>query len=198
MSPRAVLLATLAAAGLAAAAAGSLAYHLRKPAPPAAPAPLSAPATPAVTKLPAFALPDIDGVTRASSDWAGSVVLINFWATWCAPCRKELPLLVELHQRYAGAGLQLVGIAIDNADAVRQFAEEFGLEYPLLLGEDAGIELGYRLGNDIGALPYTVVTDRAGTIVLRKRGLLERSELNALLEPLLAAPNLSATSANMQ
>jgi thiol-disulfide isomerase/thioredoxin len=111
-------------------------------------------------------------------------VVCNFWATWCAPCREEIPLLVAARQKYGPAGVEVVGIAIDNAAKVRQFSASFHISYPVLLAEADGLDLMRQLGNSGGGLPYTVVADRQGALVHRKLGALKLGELDAWLEPL--------------
>src|SRR2546421_11679633 len=99
--------------------------------------------------------PDLSGVARRISDLNASVVVCNFWATWCEPCREEVPLLVKIRQKYAANGVEIVGIGIDHAAKMRQFAMEFKIPYPLLVGGPAATGLMRKLGNDAGALPFT-------------------------------------------
>jgi thiol-disulfide isomerase/thioredoxin len=79
-------------------------------------------------------LADVKGASRSLEQWRGSVLVVNYWATWCAPCREEIPVFVRLQERYGSRGLQFVGIAIDQPDKVAEFAREFNINYPLLLG----------------------------------------------------------------
>ena len=132
-------------------------------------------------ELLATPLPDVAGRTRRLSEWHGKVVLCNFWATWCAPCREEIPMLIDLRERYAAQGFEVVGIAIDNVDKVRQFASLMKISYPVLIAEADGLDLMRRVGNGGGGLPYTVLTDRSGAIVRRKLGALKATELEELL-----------------
>lgn len=134
---------------------------------------------------PAFELPDVDGNLQAISRWDGKVIAINFWATWCAPCRKEIPEFIALQREFGQDGLQFIGIAIDEADAVREYAAELVINYPLLIGEADAIEVGQAYGNVIGGLPFTAVIDRQGHIVLRKQGVLHRAEAEQLIRQLL-------------
>lgn len=181
---RTLALGLAAIAGLAAGLCGYAAYLLlQRPAAAPAPAAMSEPALP--ERLPAFTLDDLDGRARSSGEWDGRVIILNFWATWCAPCRKEVPHLVELQRVHGPAGLQVVGVAIDQPDAVRSFAEEYAMDYPLLIGGEDGIALAGALGNAIGALPYTVIADRQGRPVYSKRGVLELAEAERVLAPLL-------------
>jgi len=127
---------------------------------------------------------DLAGRTRRLSEWQGRILLCNFWATWCAPCREEIPMLVAAHQKYGPKGVEIVGIAIDNASKVREFVSTFAISYPILLAEGEGLALMRQLGNGSGGLPYTVVVDRQGDIVHRKLGALKQPEVDQILEPL--------------
>lgn len=126
-------------------------------------------------------LPDLHGKPRALSTWRGKVLVLNFWATWCAPCREEIPDLIALRTRYFPHNVEVVGIAIDGATPVARFVDELRMPYPVLIGEGAAQELSRVLGNPTGALPYTVVIDPAGRIRLRHLGRLDRAGLEAVL-----------------
>jgi len=136
-------------------------------------------------ELQAAALPDLEGRTRSVSEWQGKVVLCNFWATWCPPCREEIPLLVDLRRKYASHGLEVVGIAVDNAAKVKEFASKYAIDYPILIADASGLDLVRKLGNPSGGLPFTVTLDRKGALVHRKLGLLRRSELEPRIKELL-------------
>jgi thiol-disulfide isomerase/thioredoxin len=133
----------------------------------------------------ALALPDTSGREQPLQQWKGKVVVVNFWATWCEPCREEMPRFVKLQDEYGDKGLQFVGIAIDQADKVRQFAKEIHLNYPTLIGGYGAIELSKATGNRYGALPFTVVIDRAGAIVHTQLGPLKDPQLRAMMSQLL-------------
>lgn len=122
-------------------------------------------------------LPDLTGHTRQISEWRGKIVLVNFWATWCAPCREEIPMLIALREKYSSNGLEIVGIAVDSVSNVVEYASKYGITYPVLIADAGGIDVMRKLGNAAGALPYTVVLDRSGVIVSRKLGILRRSEV---------------------
>lgn len=134
---------------------------------------------------PEFSLPDINGVLHSSHEWAGKVVILNFWATWCPPCRSETPLFVELQEHYSATGLQFVGVAIDDADKVQDFMDTYGINYPMLLGENDAIDTAKQYGNRFGALPYTVVIDRQGMIRFIQRGEMTRPMVEGAIRPLL-------------
>lgn len=135
----------------------------------------------------AATLPDLSGRPRRLVEWQGRVLLVNFWATWCAPCREEIPLLVEARQKYAPAGVEVVGIAVDNAAKVGEYAKSMAISYPILVAEADGLDLMRRLGNSGGGLPYTVVADREGALVHRKLGALKKPDLEGILGKLARA-----------
>tara|TARA_R110002072_G_scaffold119555_2_gene252439 strand:+ start:8616 stop:9182 length:567 start_codon:yes stop_codon:yes gene_type:complete len=132
-----------------------------------------------------FSLSDSNGKLRSLSEWKSKVIVLNFWATWCAPCREEIPAFVELQQLYESKGLQFVGIALQEAKEVRGFLEEFNVNYPSLVGGDEVIQAAKRLGNDIGALPYTVIIDSNGEIVFTRRGPLSKIDAESVIKTLL-------------
>ncbi len=134
---------------------------------------------------PRFALPDLDGQVRRSDEWAGKVMVVNFWATWCPPCRREMPAFVELQHRYANEGVVFVGIALDEAGKAAAFADEVGVDYPILVGDESAIETAKAFGNRFGALPYTAVVDRRGNIRYTHRGEVTEEELEAEIRSLL-------------
>ena len=132
-----------------------------------------------------FSLFDTAGARRHLSEWRGKVVALNFWATWCPPCREEIPYFVELQDHYMDAGLQFVGVALHEAEEVRDFLQEFKVNYPSLVGQGEVIALAGQLGNAIGALPYTVILDRNGRIAFTRRGPLSKAEAEAAIQNLL-------------
>lgn len=144
-----------------------------------------APASVIDTKADDFSLADVDGEQRNLSEWQGKVIAINFWATWCPPCREEIPAFIELQQQYSGDGLQFIGIALQQAEEVRGFIDEFKVNYPSLVGGDDVIKAAKRLGNDIGALPYTVIIGRSGKIAFTRRGPLSKAEAESVIQGLL-------------
>jgi thiol-disulfide isomerase/thioredoxin len=135
-----------------------------------------------------FTLPELDGKPHSLEAWRGKVIVLNFWATWCPPCREEIPLLIALQKQRATEGLQVVSVAIDNETAVRPYSRSAGINYPVLLGGDEALDLVARYGNNMGALPFTVIIDRSGAIAVRKLGAFTRNELESLVEPLLRPP----------
>jgi len=134
---------------------------------------------------PEFSLPDINGTMRNSHEWDGKVVVLNFWATWCPPCRSETPMFVEMQEKYSATGLQFVGVAIDSADKVKDFIDTYGINYPMLIGEDKAIEIAKDYGDRYGALPYTVVIDRHQQIRFVQRGEMKREMVESTIAKLL-------------
>jgi thiol-disulfide isomerase/thioredoxin len=135
--------------------------------------------------LMAARLPDIDGRPQPLEQWRGKVLVVNFWATWCAPCREEIPAFMKVQERWSAKGLQIVGIAIDETDKVRPYVAELKINYPILVGGLDGIELARQAGNRLGGLPFTVVFNREGATVHSQLGGVNQRKLEALLEPLL-------------
>ena len=130
-------------------------------------------------------LTDLQGQTQPLSQWRGKVLVVNFWATWCTPCREEIPAFVRLQEKYRAQGLQFVGIAIDQRDPVQAFAREFGMSYPVLLGGIETVEMSRRAGNHVGALPFTVIIDRNGNIAGTKLGRVSEARFESIIESLL-------------
>lgn len=134
---------------------------------------------------PEFWLPDPQGVRHGISEWDGKLVVMNFWATWCPPCLHEIPMFIALQERYGNRNVQFLGIAIDEADKVRAFVDEVGLNYPTLHGQLDAIEVMGAYGNETGGLPFTVVIDPMGIVVARHAGVLDETTATALIEELL-------------
>jgi len=140
-----------------------------------------------LNELQHLALPDLNGQALSFKQWRGKIIVVNFWATWCDPCREEVPALVRIQQQKSLQGVQIVGIGIDSADKMRQFAATYRINYPLLVAGLEAVEVSRRLGNKAGGLPYTVVLDRNGRFVSSHLGGLTEQALNRILTPLLAS-----------
>lgn len=125
---------------------------------------------------------DPDDHPQPLSQWKGRLLVVNFWATWCAPCVEEMPDLQKVRDEYAGRGVEIIGIGIDNIKKIRDFRDQHRLTLPLLVAGAGGSELGRALGNVAGALPYTVLVARDGRIVQRKLGQIKPSELRRWLD----------------
>ncbi|HEV2112355.1 MAG TPA: TlpA disulfide reductase family protein [Gammaproteobacteria bacterium] len=122
--------------------------------------------------------------SRKLADWKGKAVLLNFWATWCAPCRQEIPLLVRLQAQYAAEGLQVVGIATDETDekSVQAFLKRMVVNYPMLMGTDEVGNMVSGFGGTLIGLPYTLVLDRSGKVLTIHAGELQADEAEKLVE----------------
>ena len=140
---------------------------------------------PDASKLLALTLPDAAGRPQPVAQWQGKVVAVNFWATWCAPCREEMPEFVRAQAEYGSKGLQIVGIAIDNADKVRQFSKQLNLNYPALIGGYSAMDLSRDLGNSLLALPFTVVLDRQGKVAYTHLGPVKPDQFRSIVTTLL-------------
>ena len=123
---------------------------------------------------------DTDGRRRSLGEFQGTAVVVNFWATWCAPCRQEMPAFQRLQAKWAGR-VQFVGISAEEAPKVAQFAKSLGISYPLWVGGDEVSELSRRLGNRMGVLPHTVVLDANQAIMTSKVGAYPEVDLDAAL-----------------
>jgi len=134
-----------------------------------------------VAGLMAASLPDIEGKPQALAQWRGKVMVVNFWATWCPPCLEEIPAFVRMQEKFGNQGLQFVGIAIDNAAKVREFAAKYQMNYPVLIGEIDAIELARVAGNELGGLPFTVIVDRKGRLIGTELGGLNEQKLTAII-----------------
>ena len=142
---------------------------------------------PELTQLPVFQYPDLAGDLRLSTEWREQILVLNFWATWCPPCRKETPMFVALQEQYREHQVQFVGIAVDDPEQVRTFADTYGVNYPVLLGDLAAMTLARQLGNRFEALPYTLVAAPGGKVVFRQQGEVHLSTLEPVLQQLISA-----------
>lgn len=153
--------------------------------------------TPNYVMRPAFTLPDLSDTPRAIATFDGQVLVLNFWATWCIPCRKEIPMLIEAQADLGDQGLQIIGIAVDTRAAAAAFAQRYGINYPVLADrrKAARVQDMYtQPGDPAAVLPYTVIIDARGRIRASVAGRLTRERLNALVKPLLAAAHKAATT----
>ena len=130
-------------------------------------------------------LPDLAGTPQALSQWQGKVLVLNFWAPWCPPCREEIPGFIRLQGKYGQQGLQFVGVALDEQDKVAAYVDEAGINYPILLGGAEAVQLTQAAGNRLGGLPYTLVLDRQGRPAATYTGAVTEQKLEALISPLL-------------
>jgi thiol-disulfide isomerase/thioredoxin len=133
--------------------------------------------------LPDVDMPDTQGVSHKLSEWKGRPLMVNFWATWCDPCRREIPLLKRLRQQRSAESLEIVGIAVDFQDAVVDYTHKIGIDYPVLIGEKDGISAIDAFGMD-AVFPFTVFADKQGRIFTVKVGELHQDEADVILNGL--------------
>jgi thiol-disulfide isomerase/thioredoxin len=175
-----------------AAAAGFLVYHyaiapreqMAAVATPDTEEPQAAAATEESSALPAqlpdFTLGDLEGKPRSILSWPGKSMIVNFWATWCAPCRREIPLLRELQKQHGAEGFQIVGVAVDIREDVVKYVQEIGIDYPVLIGEQDGLDAVNKFGRGSIGFPFTVFTDNQGRIVLFHLGEIHKEQADVL------------------
>lgn len=137
------------------------------------------------TYRPEFTLPDINNKKRSVKEWTGKILVVNFWATWCTPCRKEIPVFNKLHKEYAKQDVRFIGIAIDNLKAVNQFMQTIPIEYPVLIGGVPAIKHAVSFGNTSGTLPYTAIVGKDGKIKTMLSGKLTEKQARKSIEKLL-------------
>lgn len=134
---------------------------------------------------PDFTMPDLTGKQRNIKEWDGKVLAVNFWATWCEPCKREIADFNLLQKQYGGKGFQFIGVALDDLDAVQTYLKTSTIAYPVLIGEDQATKIAGRYGDDEGVVPYTAFINRKGQIAFIQYGAmsqdLARQVINSLL-----------------
>ncbi|OIQ96892.1 thiol-disulfide oxidoreductase ResA [mine drainage metagenome] len=133
----------------------------------------------------AATLPNENGINQAISQYKGKIIILNFWATWCSPCREEMPELSALHTEYRSKNVIVLGIAIDEPNAVKTFTQSTPVSYPVVISENEGMELAGSLGNSKDILPYTVIINTEGTVVKTHFGRINKPLIEATLNTLL-------------
>lgn len=187
---RIVFTVVVVALAAATASGGVLAWRALNPPPvqvavravPAGPQAAAVAAVGVGERRPDFTLADTRGQPRSVSEWDGKLLVVNFWATWCPPCLEEIPGFVRLQEALGARGVQFLGVALDRPENVRAFMAEHRMNYPSLHGERDAIDLGKRLGNSVGALPYTVLIGRDGTVLRTHQGILPEADAARLIE----------------
>ena len=131
----------------------------------------------------AFSLPDLTGKLRNINEWQGKIIVINFWATWCPPCLKEIPEFIKLQNSH-NKDLQFIGIAIDDKQAVEAYLKTININYPMLISGDEGTALSHQLGNIFNAVPFTLIVNQQGQIIHRQAGELSNEKIIEIITPL--------------
>lgn len=164
--------------------AGVLLYAVRMPvqSPPAAIQVVPQPRDLEVVTHPSFALPDVSGAERNFSEWDGKNRIVNFWATWCAPCRREIPLLKAFQDQQGNNGFQVIGIAVDFPEAVANYAEAAQFNYPVLVGEQDAMAIAESSGVEFVGLPFTMFIASDGELLSAYIGELHQSHLDEIVE----------------
>ena len=178
LSRRDLLILIVAIAGLTASLVGLVAHF-------AEPAVDTSPAASDTSALFASRFSDMQGRQQPMAQWRNQVLIVNFWATWCPPCRDEMPELAALHDKYQAKGMAVLGISTEDAAKTQQFAREMPVSYPLLVAEMDPLSLAESLGNNQSALPYTLILRRDGSVAARYVGRIDPATLERELRPLL-------------
>ena len=168
-------------AALLALMAGALFYAARIPTEIALEQASPQPTTIEAVTHPAFTLPDLEGENREFSEWDGTHRLINFWATWCAPCRREIPMLKAFQDEHGEAGFQILGIAVDYPDLVIPFAKETGFNYPILIGQQDAMAVAESSGIEFIGMPFTMIVARDGELLGAYLGELHQNHLDDIV-----------------
>ncbi len=174
-----VLVAVVVAAG---ALGFILANHYRAAAPESPEEQIASTQPTIPAQIPAFVLKDSNNASRSSSEWVGKSLVINFWATWCPPCLREIPLLNALQTERSSQNVQVIGIAIDRPEDVLAYLRKVKIAYPVLIGEQEALDLAGQFGVGSIGLPFTVFADNRGQIVTLRLGELAAKEANGILD----------------
>ena len=131
-----------------------------------------------------FVLMDSSSNPHSVNEWQGKIRIINFWATWCPSCLKEIPDFIALQEQYSERNIQFIGVAIDNKESVEKFIYSKTINYPILLAENEGLILAHQLGNVMNIVPYTIIVNQQGVIVKQYQGEVNKDELLKIIESL--------------
>ncbi|MCP4875001.1 MAG: TlpA family protein disulfide reductase [Gammaproteobacteria bacterium] len=132
-------------------------------------------------ELHSIPLVDLNGQQTSIGDWKGDILIVNFWAPWCAPCRREVPTLIKYHRQYVPQGVRVIGIAYDNEPQVSRFADDYQINYPLFLAGNRSATYNIAFGNHSGSLPFTAILNRNQDIVFQHNGELSDAQLHEQL-----------------
>ncbi|MGY6277767.1 TlpA family protein disulfide reductase [Methylomonas sp. MgM2] len=132
-----------------------------------------------------FSFPDINGQRQSVAQWKGKILVLNFWASWCPPCLKEIPEFIRWQQELKPQQVQFVGISLDDQKAAANYLQTININYPILVAGDEGAGLAQQLGNIINTVPFTVIVNQQGQIVHRQLGEFSRAQFLEEIRPLL-------------
>ncbi len=135
--------------------------------------------------LPDFEFPDVSDQQHSISEWQGKIRVINFWATWCPPCIKEMPAFVEMQDQFGSKGLQFIGIALEDKEPVKEYLAKMKINYPILIGDFAGVSLAHQLGNTVDAVPFTLIFNQKGEIIYQHQGGISKEDILEVIQPLM-------------
>jgi len=164
-------------------------------APAPAPLPIEQPQALKVLTHPAFTLPDMAGVDHDFSEWSGKNRILNFWATWCAPCRREIPLLKAFQAEQGGNEFQVIGIAVDYPEPVANYAETAEFNYPILVGQQDAMAIAESSGIEFVGLPFTMFVSSNGELLSSYIGELHQSHLDTIVDVMTRLDRTEITSA---
>ena len=149
------------------------------------------------TPLVDFSLADLSGEIIPIANWRGKILIINFWATWCPPCLKEIPDFIALQNEYADKNVQFIGIAIDTPELVADYLAFIDINYPVLMAEVEGQQLAKQLGNVVNAVPFTLIVNANNEVIFRHPGELSKTKIRQIIDPLIQQePTKSITTEN--
>ncbi len=139
-----------------------------------------------VKQLPDLVLSDLSGQVHNLTEWKGRVIMLNFWASWCAPCQIEIPDFIDYQAQYQDQGLQIIGVGLDEVKKLKNTVRTLGINYPILHADpESQYELLKKWGNSFGVLPYTVVIDRNGGLAYLQHGIVRKETFERMVKPLL-------------
>ena len=183
MSGKAVVVLLVIAGAVALAIGVGLSMYLNKS--PQTEKPVIKSTTIVGSKRPGFSMKDVEGKPHNISEFDGQVLIVNFWATWCPPCRREIPAFIELQDTFGKDGFQVIGVAIDEKDAVTDYTDGLGVNYPVMLGNSTALKISAAYGNRFGQLPYSLIIDRKGIIRFIGKRELSFKDIEEQIKPLL-------------
>lgn len=130
-----------------------------------------------------ISLPNLEGEMQNLSKWQGKTLIINFWATWCPPCLKEIPDFMALQAEFKDKNVQFIGIALEDLQTVADYNAQVNINYPILIGEFTGTQLARSWGNTLNTVPFTVVINPQGEIIHRQMGEFSKQHILSIIEP---------------